>query len=107
MMPRYIDDSTIQYVMRAADFGVFAFRRVMVSSSVLLAETFGLPVIVPDIPTLREMVDAGRNGFIYPIGDVVALTRTLFEASSLSTADRAALGHGALEDVRRRDWSEY
>ena len=107
VMPRYIDDSTIQYLLRAADFGVFAFRRVMVSSSVLLAETFGLPVIVPDLPTLREMVQPGHNGLLYPAGDVDALACALFGAIGLSGADRAALGRGALEDIRRRDWSDY
>ena len=93
--------------MRAADFGVFAFRRVMVSSSVLLAETFGLPVIVPDLPTLREMVEPGRNGLVYTTGDVGALARTLLDAIGLSATDRATLGRGALEDIRRRDWGEY
>jgi glycosyltransferase involved in cell wall biosynthesis len=106
-IPHYIDDSTIQYVMRAADFGVFAFRRVMVSSSVLLAETFGLPVIVPDLPTLREMVEPSRNGLVYPTGDVGALVRTLLDAIGLSATDRATLGQGALEDIRHRDWGEY
>jgi glycosyltransferase involved in cell wall biosynthesis len=107
MMPRYIDDSTIQYVMRAADFGVFAFRRVMVSSSVLLAETFGLPVIVPKLPTLQEMVESGRNGLIYPAGDTRALADAMLVAASLSTADRLALGRGAREDIRGRDWHHY
>ncbi len=107
MMPRYIDDSTIQYVMRAADFGVFAFRRVMVSSSVLLAETFGLPVIVPALPTLLEMVENGRNGLIYPAGDSSALTRAMLVAANLSDAGRLALSDGALEDILRRDWHDY
>jgi glycosyltransferase involved in cell wall biosynthesis len=87
MLPRYIDDATIQYVMRAADFGVFSFHRIMVSSSVLLAETFGLPVIVPDLPTMREMVQPGQNGFLFTADDPAALARTMLRTL--------------------RDWAEY
>ncbi len=79
----------------------------MVSSSVLLAETFGLPVIVPDLPTLREMVEPGRNGFVYPAGDAEALARLMLGAAGLPRDSRAALAAGALEDVRRRDWGRF
>ena len=107
LMPNFIDDATVQYVLRAADYAVFSFRRVMVSSSVLLAETFGLPVIVPDLPTLREMVEPGRNGFVYPAGDAEALARLMLGAAALPRESRDALAAGALDDIRRRDWSRY
>ena len=107
LMPNFIDDTTVQYVLRAADYAVFSFRRVMVSSSVLLAETFGLPVIVPDLPTLREMVEPGRNGFVYPAGDAEALARLMLGAAALPRESRDALAAGALDDIRRRDWSRY
>jgi glycosyltransferase involved in cell wall biosynthesis len=107
MLPRYIDDATVQYVMRAADFAVFSFHRIMVSSSVLLAETFGLPVIVPDLPTMREMVQPGHNGFLVAADDPTALARTMLGTIGLSTAERAALGRAALDDIRQRDWTEY
>ena len=107
MLPRYIDDATIQYVMRAADFGVFSFHRIMVSSSVLLAETFGLPVIVPDLPTMREMVQPGQNGFLFTADDPAALAHTMLRTLDLSATERAALGQAALDDIRRRDWAEY
>jgi glycosyltransferase involved in cell wall biosynthesis len=107
LMPNYIDDATVQYVLRAADFAVFSFRRVMVSSSVLLAETFGLPVIVPGLPTLREMVEPGRNGFVYPPGDAEALARLMLGAAALPPESRDALAAGASDDIRRRDWNRY
>lgn len=107
MLPRFIDDTAIQYVLRAADFGVFSFHRIMVSSSVLLVETFGLPVIVPDLPTMQEMVQPGRNGFLFTADNPAALARTMFGALGLSEAERAALGEAALSDIVRRDWTEY
>jgi glycosyltransferase involved in cell wall biosynthesis len=107
LMPNRIDDATVQYVLRAADYAAFSFRRVMVSSSVLLAETFGLPVIVPDLPTLREMVEPGRNGFVYPAGDAEALARLMLGAAGLPRESRRALAAGALEDIRGRDWGRY
>ncbi len=107
VMPRYIDDATVQYVMRAADFAAFAFRRIMVSSAVLLAESFGLPVIVPDLPTLRESIEHNRNGLVYPAGDVPALARTLQQAIAMPAEQRAQLAEGAMAASKRRDWGAY
>ncbi|WP_135469765.1 glycosyltransferase family 4 protein [Crenalkalicoccus roseus] len=107
LMPDRIDDATVQYVLRAADFAVFSFRRIMTSGSVLLAQSFGLPVIVPDLPTLAEMVEPGRNGFTYPAGDAVALARVMLGAAGLPPASRAALSEGALAEIAQRDWGHY
>lgn len=107
LIPNHIDDASVQYVLRAADYAVFSFRRVMVSSSVLLAQTFGLPVIVPDLPTLREMVEPGRNGFVYPAGDAAALGRLMLGAAGLPRENRDGLRAGALDDTRSRDWARY
>jgi len=106
-LPQYIDDATVQYVLRAADFAVFAFRKVMVSSSVLLAQTFGLPAIVPDLPALREMIEPGRNGFVYPVGDAAGLARMMLGCVALPADSRAGLTAAALAEIARRDWGDY
>ena len=39
----------------------------------LSALASGVPVIASDTPALREFVEDGRNGALFPLGDVEAL----------------------------------
>jgi glycosyltransferase involved in cell wall biosynthesis len=44
------------------------------STTILEAMASRKPVVVSDIPALRELVTDGENGLVYPLGDVDALT---------------------------------
>jgi len=59
---------------------------------------FGIPMIASDLPTMRELIDESRNGWLYPPGDVQALTEIIdrvyldiprLEAVSLNNFERA------------------
>lgn len=52
-----IPDEQLQVYFNAADYAVFPFRRIFNSGSVILALSFGLPIVAPDVPTLRETVE--------------------------------------------------
>jgi glycosyltransferase involved in cell wall biosynthesis len=43
------------------------------------ASAMGVPAIVTDIRGCREAVDHGENGLLFPVGDAVALARSLIE----------------------------
>jgi glycosyltransferase involved in cell wall biosynthesis len=43
----------------------------------LEAASMALPIVTTDAPGCREAVEPGRNGFLVPIGDVAALTRSV------------------------------
>ncbi len=59
---------------------------------------FGIPMIASDLPTMRELIDDSQNGWLYPPGDVEALSeiidrvyndRPRLEAVSLNNYQRA------------------
>ena len=50
-----IPDGDMSTYLCAADFGVFPFRAVTNSSSVLLTQSFGLPVIIPALTSLSDV----------------------------------------------------
>lgn len=92
LIPRFVDDAVVQYVLRAADFVVLPYRRVPTSSGVAaLALGFGRPVIVPDLPALHEVVRPGREALFFRPDDAADLARALRDACALDGAARAAM----------------
>jgi glycosyltransferase involved in cell wall biosynthesis len=53
----------------------------------LEAMSFDTPVVASDIPANREVLDDGRSGLLYPVGDVDALRESLLVAAGLPAED--------------------
>ena len=84
----YVPDVDIQLYLNALDVAVFPFRDVLTSSSVLLAMTFGKPVIAPALGCIPETItEAG--GILYSADDANGLGSAIGQAarrrSELST----------------------
>lgn len=92
-------------VYRAAD--LFVLPSVMTTEvfpMVLLeASTFGLPLIVSDLPTFEALVAHEQNGLVAARGDQDALTRT-FARLIADEPLRHALGREAQRRVAAYDW---
>jgi hypothetical protein len=81
---------------RAADLYASASKSDGSSVSLMEALACGLPAVVSNIPGNREWIDAGVNGWFFPVGDAQALAQRLLEAvrakealSEMSSAARA------------------
>lgn len=88
----FIPDDAMQQFLLAADVLVAPFERVLTSSSVMVGLSYGLPVIVPDLGCLPELVTDGA-GLVYRSKDPGALGRALAE---IRLADRRAMSAAAL-----------
>jgi glycosyltransferase involved in cell wall biosynthesis len=96
------DESMAQY-LNAADFAVFPYRKVTNSSSILLAMSYGLPVILPRLP---QFDDAPEQAAIrYDATAPNGLAEALLEAASRSAPERAAMGSAARSYADSLDWS--
>lgn len=81
---RRLDAAEMQLFLRAADFAVLPYRRALNSGAVLLALTFGLPIIVPEGGGLEELVDpAYARTFV--AGDAESLVGALRSIPDLLT----------------------
>jgi glycosyltransferase involved in cell wall biosynthesis len=100
---RWRTDAEIADLLTASDVCVFPFIRVDNSGSVLHALAAGLPVIIPDLASLRHIDNPGV--FRYdPESPVHALSAAMRAVASLSDAERAALGSAAREWALSFDW---
>lgn len=88
----YIPDERIQVLFRAADIAVFPFRHTQTSGSLMLALSFGCPVIAPAIATLPEYVDE-RCGFLFDPQKPGDLARTLGSAVGADLAEMGVAAH--------------
>lgn len=74
----YIPDSDIQLYLNVSDLVVFPFRQTHTSGSVLLAASFGKPVLVPNTASIPEYIDKSMGFFFEPdvsgsLGDALLL----------------------------------
>jgi len=92
----YIADDDIQVFFRSADVVVFPFKNTQTSGSLMLAMSYGCPIIAPRIATLPEYVD-NDMGFLFDPESPGALEH------ALDAAARAPLSSMAVNARRRAE----
>lgn len=83
---RKLPADEMQVFLRATDVAVLPYRRALNSGALMLALTFGVPVIVPEGGGLAEVVDPSFAR-TFTVGDRASLTAALAEAPSLATPE--------------------
>lgn len=91
-----------QYFLNAADVAALPFSAILTSGSVITALGFGLPVVLPRLGCLPELVDA-RLGLLYDPTDPQGLEKALVE---IRTRDLEAMGQAARQKARELDWDK-
>jgi D-inositol-3-phosphate glycosyltransferase len=74
----FIPDEEVMDYYAAADLVVLPYRRIYQSGVLMMAMTYGRPVVVSDLPGMTEIVTDGMNGYVFTTGtkDELALVLT-------------------------------
>lgn len=99
----FVPDSKVPLIMGAADFIVLPYREILTSGSVMLAATYGKPVITPDLPTL-SFVHEETLGIQYDQGDDGALAQAILDGLALSTEAVRSISTSATKFAKRMNW---
>jgi len=99
---RYLPDDEIQDFFRATDIAVFPFRQTQTSGSLMLALSFGCPIIAPCVATLPEYVDS-RSGILFDPAKSGDLARAVHEFANLPLA---AFGNAARQRAESLNWAD-
>jgi len=86
----YIPEDEIQIYMNAADIIVYPFLKILSSGSLLLAMSFGKPVIAPRIGCIKDLLDFS-GGILYNPRQENALSEALLE-SMISKSKLSEMG---------------
>jgi beta-1,4-mannosyltransferase len=97
---RFFANEEFQLYFNAADVGVFPFVDVLTSGSTITALSFGLPVIVPAVGCLPELVD-DEVGILYDQQQPGALPAAMH---AIQQRDRQQLRRQAYERAKALDW---
>lgn len=62
---RFLDEMEMQLFFRAADFAVYPYQKILTSGSLLLALSYGVPVVIPAVAMTREALDGAEAGVLY------------------------------------------
>jgi glycosyltransferase involved in cell wall biosynthesis len=96
-----IPDEEMAGYLEAADFAAFPFRAVTNSSSILLALSFGLPVLIPNLMSLSDVPDEAALRYdAFEGGLVEALER----AARLTGRVRRDMSRAAKQHAQATDW---
>jgi len=97
--PGFVPDEAVQLYFNAADVEVLPYQQITTSGSILLAYSFGCPVIVPARGALSELVTPA-TGILYSPGRPNALLNALRQAHQTVWSSTALETH-----VRQYDWA--
>ena len=102
----WIPDGDLGRLLVASDVAVFPFREITNSSSVILAESFGLPVVIPDLPLLSDVPSATAIRYT-PKNDVEidTLLEALERTERLSDSEFRDMSSAASNWARGTKWS--
>jgi L-malate glycosyltransferase len=105
LTPGRISAAQLPGWFRAADAYISCARSDGTSVSLLEAMATGLPVLVTDIPSNREWVHTGENGWLAAAGSVEDFASKLLQIASLTPSERAAISERNQKIVAERaDW---
>lgn len=103
---RHIPDAEVASYYAAADVVALPYRRIYQSGVLLMAMSYGKPVVTSDLEGMSEVITDGENGYVFPRGDAEALANKLSEALS-NPEELSCVGERARSYVREHhDWSE-
>ena len=99
-----IPDEDVATFYRSADLVVLPYRRIYQSGVLLMAMSYGVPVVVSDLKGMTETVSDGLNGFVFKEGNGMSLSEKLIHA--LSDAERLKqISHAGLKKMKQcHDW---
>lgn len=92
---RYIADDEVATYYAAADLVVLPYRRIYQSGVVLMAMSYGKPVLASDLQGMTEVIEDGVNGYVFRTGDTAHLAERLLSV----LADRAAMQRAAVNGL--------
>jgi len=99
---QFIEDDSIHIYFSAADVVVFSFRNILTSGSVILAMSFGKPIIAPRFPTIAETLGKA-DALLYDPEKKDGLLDAINESKKQNLTNLSQL---VTAECNRLDWSK-
>ncbi|WP_082224249.1 glycosyltransferase [Halorubrum sp. T3] len=97
---KFVPDDEIQIYMNAADVVVLPYRDILTSGTAILAMSFSLPVVVPQIGCMPELL-AQQSELLYEQDDRESFRKKLNAAKS---SNLTSIGEKNLAEMEKSSW---
>jgi glycosyltransferase involved in cell wall biosynthesis len=102
----WVPDDELGRYLQASDIAAFPFREITNSSSIILAESFGLPVLIPDLPMLSDVPLETAIRYQFETGlKTDSLLEALEQAEQLSPETYQQKSAAASTWAHSNDWA--
>jgi glycosyltransferase involved in cell wall biosynthesis len=105
-LPRFVPDERVSDFFAVADVAVVPRGDGGTSGSLILALSFGVPVVAADTATYRELLGDGEAGWLFEPGDPVSLASALDAAFSAPEEEVRRRAEVAAAQAASLDWDE-
>lgn len=105
LYPGWVPDTDLQLYLNAADFIALPYQASLTSGAAILALSFGVPVIAPQLGAFPEVIEDGVSGFLYDPNAADGLQDALKRAMDQPRPARAAMRVAAYEAAAGLSWS--
>lgn len=97
---RFIDDDELPTFFSASDLIVLPYRRIYQSGVLLMAMSYGIPVLASNIEGMTEIIQDGKTGFLFQSESTQSLSQKIIDAFSDKgkTQDIAESGLKSVKD---------
>jgi glycosyltransferase involved in cell wall biosynthesis len=99
----WISDDDLARYFQATDVAIFPFREITNSASVLLAQSFGVPVVIPDLPALS---DIPRESAIRFNAESQTVLDAIHHVETLTPLELTQLSEAGLLWATHSDWKQ-
>lgn len=106
---RFLEPMEMQLFFRAADLAVYPYRKILTSGSMLLALSFGVPVVIPEVGMTREVLEGRDAGLLYDgAGGEAALEAALRQMLAWKDDGRLVqTGANARALAEKIEWQDF
>lgn len=106
---RFIGDMELELYFRAADVAVYPYRRILTSGSLLLAISFGVPVVIPEVGMTREVLGGRDAGVLYDgeAGEAALIAALEQILARKGAGSLNAMGQAAEALADELDWPDF
>lgn len=101
----YVPQERVDWYYYASDAVVLPYRRIYQSGVLLMAMSYGLPVIASDLPGMREVITHDDNGYLFATGDHAALAERIAHLIQEPQTARMIGERGREYVLTHHDWS--
>jgi len=77
LLIRYIEDSERELLFKSADLLIIPYYEIYQSGVLLMAMSYGVPVLVSDLPPNREVINHLENGLLFESGNIASLSKNI------------------------------